>query len=386
MADKIQRIIAQTFLDVARGLETGESGPRPKIALTGMGSEHGETVTMEGAVLAASKGVDVYYLGSLTDERVTCVATKDDDDCHKTMEKMVNAGEVDGAVTMHYPFPIGVSTVGRVVTPGKGRAMYIATTTGTSSTDRIEGMIKNAIYGIVAAKACGIKEPTVGIINVDGARQTETALKKLQANGYGIKFAESARADGGCVMRGNDILAASADIMVTDTLTGNLLIKLLSAFTTGGSYEGSGWGYGPGIGEGYDPLVMIVSRASGAAVISGALQYAAELVKGNYRKVLKDEFDAAYKAGLKEILDELKAKNAKPAAEAKEAVVAPPKEVVTAAIAGIEVMDLDDAVQSLWAKGMYAESGMGCTGPILLVSEANLAKAQELLKEAGYIG
>ncbi len=29
---------------------------------------------------------------------------------------------------------------------------------------------------------------------------------------------------------------------------------------------------------------------------------------------------------------------------------------------------------------------MGCTGPIRLVSEANLAKAQELLKEAGYIG
>jgi hypothetical protein len=382
----LQKTIAAAFLEMAEGLESGSFGKKPKIALTGMGSEHGEENAMRAAIMAAKRGVDVYYIGTLEAEGVTTVHVENEDEGHKKMDELVESGEVDGAVTMHYPFPIGVSTVGRVVTPGKGRAMYIATTTGTSSTDRIEGMIKNAIYGIVAAKACGIKEPTVGIINVDGARQTETALKKLQANGYGIKFAESARADGGCVMRGNDILAASADIMVTDTLTGNLLIKLLSAFTTGGSYEGSGWGYGPGIGEGYDPLVMIVSRASGAAVISGALQYAAELVKGNYRKVLKDEFDAAYKAGLKEILDELKAKNAKPAAEAKEAVVAPPKEVVTAAIAGIEVMDLDDAVQSLWAKGMYAESGMGCTGPILLVSEANLAKAQELLKEAGYIG
>src|SRR5699024_2894468 len=98
-------------------------------------------------------------------------------------------------------FPIGVSTVGRAVTPAKGKEMYIATTTGTSSTDRIEGMIKNAVYGIITAKACGNPNPTVGILNVDGARQTEKALKELQANGYDIAFAESGRADGGCVMR-----------------------------------------------------------------------------------------------------------------------------------------------------------------------------------------
>ena len=33
---------------------------------------------------------------------------------------------------MHYPFPIGVSTVGKVITPGLGKPMYLATTTGTS--------------------------------------------------------------------------------------------------------------------------------------------------------------------------------------------------------------------------------------------------------------
>ena len=108
-----------------------------------------------------------------------------------------------------YPFPIGVSTVGRVVTPGKGKEMFIATTTGTSSTDRVEGMVKNAIYGIITAKACGIQNPTVGILNVDGARQTEADLKQLQANGYDITFATSNRSDGGCVMRGNDLLMAS---------------------------------------------------------------------------------------------------------------------------------------------------------------------------------
>ena len=49
-------------------------------------------------------------------------------------------------------------------------------------------------------------------------------------------------------------------------------------------------------------------------------------------------------------------------------------------------MDLDDAVKAVWKIGIYAESGMGCTGPIIRVSPANLEKAQEELKKAGYIG
>ena len=296
---------------------------------------------------------------------------------------MLKNGEVDAAVTMHFPFPIGVSTVGRCVTPATAKEMFIANTTGTSSTDRIEGMIKNAIYGIIAAKACGKKNPTVGILNVDGARQTEKALKKLQENGYPIEFAESGRADGGCVMRGNDVLQASPDIMVTDSLTGNIMVKMLSSFTTGGSFEATGFGYGPGIGEGYEQLVMIVSRASGAPVIANAIRYAAQLVRGKVFEVAKEEFAAVKKAGLKEILDEHKASQ-KPAA-AEEEVKEPPKEVVTAQIPGIEVMDLEDAVKVLWKLGIYAESGMGCTGPIIRVSDANLAKAEEELKKSGYI-
>ena len=55
-------------------------------------------------------------------------------------------------------------------------------------------------------------------------------------------------------------------------------------------------------------------------------------------------------------------------------------------IAGIEVMDLEDGVQALWKQGIYAESGMGCTGPIIRVSDANLAKAKEILEKEGFIG
>ena len=250
--------------------------------------------------------------------------------------------------------------------------------------DRIEGMIKNAVYGIIAAKACGVKEPTLGILNVDGARQTEMALKELQKNGYDFKFAESARADGGAVMRGNDVLQGTPDVMVMDSLTGNVMVKMLSSFTTGGSFEASGYGYGPGIGEGYDKLIMIVSRASGAPVIANALEYAAQLIRGKVFDVAKAEFAKAEKAGLSKILAARKAA-AKPAAEA-ETVTAPPAEPCTASIPGIEVMDLEDAVQALWKAGIYAESGMGCTGPLVMMSEANHEKALEILKKAGYVG
>ena len=384
MANGIEKIIAETFLNMAEGLETGSFGKRPKIALTGMGSEHGEENSMAAAIAASKDGIDVYYIGTLEAEGVTTVKVADDEEGHKKMEDMLRNREIDGAVTMHFPFPIGVSTVGRSVTPGKGREMFLANTTGTSSTDRIEGMIRNTIYGIITAKACGISSPTVGILNVDGARQTEKALKKLQDGGYPITFAESARADGGCVMRGNDVLQGSADVMVMDSLTGNVMSKMLSSFNTGGSFEAAGFGYGPGIGEGYDQLVMIVSRASGAPVIANAIRFAAQLVRGKVFDVAKAEFEAANKAGLKAICDEHKAsaKSAAPAEEVKE----PPKEIVTAAIPGIEVMDLEDAVKTVWKLGVYAESGMGCTGPILLVAPENLDKARAALKEAGYIG
>ena len=383
MAKEIKELIADTFLAMAEGLETGSFGKKPRIALTGMGSEHGEENSMKAAVAAARDGVDVVYIGSLKNELVETVEVSDDEAGHDKMDELLNERKIDGAVTMHYPFPIGVSTVGRAVTPGIGKEMFIANTTGTSSTDRIEGMVKNAIYGIITAKACGYAAPTVGILNVDGARQTEKALKKLAANGYPIHFAESSRADGGCVMRGNDVLRGTPDILVTDSLTGNVLSKMLSSFTTGGSFEAQGFGYGPGIGENYEKLVMIVSRASGAPVVANALRFAGELVKGKVFEVAKEEFKLAKRAGLEEILSEIR--EAYKPKESGEEVKEPPKEVVTAALFGIEVTDLDDAVRCLWKLGIYAESGMGCTGPIIRVSEANLEKSEAELKAKGYI-
>ena len=343
-----------------------------KIAFASEGSEHGQDNIDLAVELAAKKGIE-----AIVSEGETA---------HKEMEAALNDGTAQAAVTMHYPFPIGVSTVGKVITPARGKAMYIANTTGTSDTDRVSALVKNAIAGIIAAKADGVEHPTVGIANIDGARACEKALKKLKENGFDITFAESARADGGVEMRGNDLLLGTADVMVMDSLTGNLMMKMFSSYTTGGQYEAMGYGYGPGIGEGYDKLIMIVSRASGAPVIAGAMEYAANLVANDWKKIADETYAAAHAAGLDDILKaSAPAKTAEAEAE-EEDVPMPAKEVVTAAIPGIEVMDIDNAVKALWKAGIYAEGGMGCTGPIVQISEANKDKAVEILTKAGFIG
>ncbi|NDI79304.1 glycine reductase, partial [Psychrilyobacter piezotolerans] len=56
-----------------------------------------------------------------------------------------------------------------------------------------------------------------------------------------------------------------------------------------------------------------------------------------------------------------------------------------AQISGIDIMDLDDAALELMRNGIYAEAGMGCTGPIILVNDANKEKAIVILGENEYI-
>lgn len=386
MADKnIKNVIGKVFNDIADAIETGQFGDKVRVAVTTLGSELGMDNVVKGAELAQTRdsSVEVVLIGPKVDSHLTQVVVEDEDQAYAKMEELLDSGEIGGCVTMHYGFPIGVSTVGRVNTPALGRDMFIATTTGTTATHRVEAMVRNGLNGIIAAKAMGIEEPTIGILNLDGARQVERAFKELNDNGYKINFAESARSDGGAVMRGNDLLIGVPDVMVTDTLTGNVLMKMFSSFSTGGSFEAQGYGYGPGIGQGYDRNILIISRASGSPVIANALSYAGNLARGGISQVSKDEFAKANKAGLKDLLEKL-SEDSKKASEAKEEVVAPPAETVTATIEGIDIMELEDAVEVLWSKEVYAESGMGCTGPIVMVNEGKLCQAIDILAEAGY--
>lgn len=384
---EIKKVLGNALMEIADSIETGSFGQRTRVGITTLGSEHGTDNLVKGAELAArTADYDIVLIGPKVETNLEVVEVNSEDDMHKKMEELLDSGYIKACVTMHYSFPIGVSTVGRVVTPAKGKEMLLATTTGTSATNRSEAMFRNAVYGVATAKALGIKNPSVGILNVDNARSVERALKELISKGYDMNFGESGRSDGGSVMRGNDLLMGSVDVMVTDSLTGNILMKMFSAFNTGGDYEASGFGYGPGVGFDYERCVLILSRASGVPVVAGAIQYAAQLAKGNFAEVTKAEFAKAKAAGFDNIVKELTKDGKKAGSSDSEAeIVMPAKEVVTGSVSGIDIMDLEDACKSLWKSGIYAESGMGCTGPIVMVNESKMNEAIKILENAGYV-
>lgn len=375
--------VADAFSLMAQGLETGAFAEAFPVGLTIPGSEHGEAELIRAAQLAAhaNPGLDIVLIGGPKTEGFRWYEAPTLEEAHHKMEELFKAGEIKAAVTMHYTFPLGVTTVGRVVTPAFGKQMFIASTTGAADADRYKAMLLNTFAGIAVAKANGVERPTVGLLNIDGVATIEKALVKLQKAGYPIAFTESHRADGGVRMRGNDLLQGTPDVMVCDTLTGNVLMKMFSSFLTGGSYEAFGSGYGPCAGKDMSDVVAIVSRASGAPVIAAALSYAAHSAQAHLKELCHAELAAAEKAGLSAIIESFGA--AKEAST--EAVAVPPKKVVTEEIHGIDVIDIENACKALWKENIYAEAGMGCTGPVILLAAEDAENARKILSAAGYI-
>lgn len=372
--------IAHSIMNLAESLESGVLKDNIKIAVTNFGSELGVENVNEAILASKSALFDIVVVGTPL-EGFKSYEACGDDEVAKVLEDLFNKGEIQAAVTMHYPFPIGVSTVGKIITPAFGKQVFLATTTGTTHAKREKAMVLNAINGIVVAKANGIENPSLGILNIEGAVTVERKLKELKENGFDINFAKSKRSDGGSLLRGNDLVAGVPDILVCDSLTGNVLVKTFASYTSGGFYETTGYGYGPSVGQGYDKAVFIVSRASGAPVIKNAISYAYDSVKGDLVKLSKTYYEKAKAAKLDEILESLddKAKEELPQAPM------PDKEIVTESIGGIDILEIENAVQTLWAEKIYAESAMGCTGPMVMVSSANIDKAKEILANKGFI-
>jgi len=377
--DNWQTVTREVLLETAQGLRTGQMKKTNRIGLTTLGSEIEVQELVRGAEIAMQKNatLEVHIIGPTSSKHLPHIPAETEDEVHTILENLLDHQELDGVVTMHYPFPIGVATVGKVVTPARGKTMYIATTTGTTDTERIQAMVKNAVFGIAAAKADGVEQPTVGILNVEGARQVERHLNKMQEQGYLFTWGNSLRREGGHILRGNDLIMGSVDVVVTDTLTGNILMKLFGAFSTGGNYETSGYGYGPGIGENFGRLVCILSRASGTPVVAGAIEYCASMVRGNWQNIAAQEITKARQAGWQIPVVETVSKD--------EEVNAPPQKVTDAQIAGVEILELEDAVKSLWKHNIYAASGMGCTGPIVMVAAGDYEQAVKVLKTNGFL-
>ena len=355
------------------------SGKEPcRIGLMAAGGEHSDTefLAAADAAMAADAALTVVGVGpkpsGILPQGMDWIETGcEGPELASGMEEALAQGRIHGAVALHYPFPLGVTTVGRVLTPGMGKPLFMASCTGMSAAHRQEAMLRNAVLGVAVAKALGVASPSVGVLNLDAAPQV---LRPLN-------LGQSVRGDGGSLLRGNDLLCGAVDVCVTDTLTGNVLMKVFSAFTSGGSYETSGWGYGPSVGEGWDKVVSIISRASGAPVIANALAYTAAAVRGRLPAVAAEEIRLAKAAGMD---DELAGfSKAAPAPQAD--VQAPPAVPTDEEIHGIDVLDLEHAVRCLWKENIYAEAAMGCTGPVVKLAGASLGKARDVLAASGYL-
>ena len=376
-----KKAAAEVFYEMARMIKTGESGQKISLGLSIVGSEIPAEELLQGArdAMRQDRNLEVVIIGPYPGDDLPVYQANSDEEVAASLEDLLDRKILDAVVTMHYPFPIGVATVGKVITPARGKPMYIATTTGTSAADRVQAMVKNAVYGIAVARADGIKNPTVGILNVEGARQVERQLESMRKRGYSLTWGNSQRSDGGHVLRGNDLITGSVDVLVTDTLTGNILMKLFSSFNSGGNYETVGFGYGPGIGEDFDRLILILSRASGRPVVAGAIQYAAAMVRGKIQQVKETEINQARQA-------DWNVKSSRPVAPATaEDLVPPPPKVVDTQIPGIDILELEDAVKALWKEEIFASSGMGCTGPVILVAAEDHDRALEILNSSGYL-
>ena len=358
-----------------------------KIAISILGYEHDieEIVSACEEILRYEEKIEPIIVGKENiSGKIKSIKISDDLDINLTLNKLIDSGEVDGALAMHYAFDMGVASVGKLISPSKGNVFYIATTTGYSASQRVEALIRNTIAGIAVAKTDGILEPRVGVLNLEGSSVAKRALDELVANGYPINWVTSLRKDKDILLRGNDLLSGDADVVVVDSLSGNILMKILSSYINGGKKEILGYGYGPGVGENANRIINVISRASGKSVIVNALKFNAIMVKNKLFQIYKDELEKAYKYGLKQIIEKYSSCASTctySSSRQRNFKKLPPKVVLDEEIEGIDVMEIEKAVTYLLDNYIYATFGMGCIGPVIMLNKKDKEKAIEILKK-----
>ena len=364
-----------------------------KIAVSTLGYEHDieEIVSACEEILRYEEKIEPIIVGKENiSGKIKSIRISNDLDINLTLNKLIDSGEIDGVLAMHYAFDMGVASVGKLISPSKGNVFYIATTTGYSASQRVEALIRNTIAGIAVAKTDGILEPRVGLLNLEGSLVAKRALDELVANGYPIRWVTSLRKGKDILLRGNDLLSGEADIIIADSLSGNILVKILSSYINGGKKEILGYGYGPGVGENVNRIINIISRASGRSVIVNALKFTAEMVRSNLIDKYKSEIKKAYECGLKGIIEKyclstssnvtspsFRSNNLK-----KEV---PIRTVLNEEIEGVDIMEIENAVSYLLKYSIYVVSGMGCTGAVIMLNKKDKEKAIDILKKEGFL-
>ena len=189
MDDSKRLLIADALARVVEKARQG--GPVCRIGLMAAGSELGQEEILRGARIAQEENASlrVVAIGPRPagyDDLEWMETSDREADVTAAVEKALNEGAVSGLTAMHYPFPIGIATIGRVLTPARGKPMFIASSTGSTAASRAEALLRNAVYGIATARACGMEKPTVAFLNIDGAGPVLRALTRLRDAGYGV--------------------------------------------------------------------------------------------------------------------------------------------------------------------------------------------------------
>jgi len=386
--NKSNKTKENSFVKAKHSITRTKEFEKIKIAVSTLGYEHNieEIIDACDDIISYDGKLEPMIIGTCNSYgKIKSIQTSNDSEINLTINKLIDSKEVDGALAMHYAFDMGLSSVAKLTSTFKENNFYLATTTGNSASQRIEALIRNTIAGIAVAKADGIWNPKVGLLNLEGSFIARRALDELVNNGYSINWVTSSRKDENILLRGNDLLSGEADVIVVDSLTGNILVKVLSSYISGGKKEILGYGYGPGVGENATRIINIISRASGKNVISNALKFTCDMVKNELLHAYKNEIEEAYKCGLKQIIEryitsfspnENTSKDSKPI-DSKEL---PQKTILDEEIEGVDIMEIEKAVSYLLDNSIYATSGMGCTGPVIMLNKKDKERALEILK------
>ncbi len=227
-----------------------------RIALDAMGGDHAPRQTVLGALDAAASGVDVVLVGD-TAELAGLLADHGGDLPIVDAAEVIEMGE-DPASAIRSKKAASVTVAARLVAAGEAGGMVSAGSTGaalaaaTVVIGRIRGVSRPAIatifpagrpsvlldiganlevrpahlvqFGVMGSELArvylGVGEPTVGLLNIgEEARKG----RDLEREAHGLLAASSLDFVGN--VEGRDLGRGSADVIVTDGFTGNVLLK-----------------------------------------------------------------------------------------------------------------------------------------------------------------
>ncbi|WP_038040373.1 phosphate acyltransferase PlsX [Thermus tengchongensis] len=228
-----------------------------RIALDAMGGDRGPGVTVQGALLAAKEGVEVLLVGEETrlkeelarqggilpirhapdwipmEEHATEVRRRRESSIMVAMD-LLKRGEVEAVVSMGHTgatMAAALFTLGRVkgverpallveFPSQRGRTFLLDG--GANADCRPSFLVQFAAMGLAYAEASGLSQAKVGLLSIGEEEGKGNALV-LEAYPL-LKAALGERFYGN--VEGRDIFLGTAEVVVTDGFTGNVVLKL----------------------------------------------------------------------------------------------------------------------------------------------------------------